>query len=173
MNSFKELIAQSLRRTREATLGVLGVTDPGLRAHLAEQMPDQLGADGCFLASPVFEHTFGWKEAPETLGDLEGDLLSTALLDALHKTKPAVDTLHKVSGPAYTVNENVEYQFMVVIDNGKGDLNNFKIGISDYNSEMFASSGLTINSMMLDNLHTLVLVKSFGSRKADLAKHPS
>jgi hypothetical protein len=31
---------------------------------------------------------------------------------------------------------------------------------------MFASAGLTINSMMLDNLHTLVLVKTFASRKA-------
>jgi hypothetical protein len=30
---------------------------------------------------------------------------------------------------------------------------------------MFASSGLTINSMVLDNLHTLVLVKNFESSK--------
>ncbi|MDQ3110446.1 MAG: tetratricopeptide repeat protein [Bacteroidota bacterium] len=90
-----------------------------------------------------------------------------ALLDALHKVKPAApDTSNKISGPAYSQNENVEYQFMVVVDNGKGDLNKFKIGISDYNSESFASSGLTINSMMLDNLHTLVLVKSFGNQKA-------
>jgi hypothetical protein len=63
------------------------------------------------------------------------------------------------------MNENVPYQYMVVIDNGKGDINKFKIGISDYNSEMFASSGLTISSMVLDNLHTLVLVKNFDSRK--------
>ena len=55
---------------------------------------------------------------------------------------------------------------MVVVDNGKGDLNKFKIGISDYNSQMFASAGLTINSMVLDNLHTLVLVKAFTNKKA-------
>jgi hypothetical protein len=54
---------------------------------------------------------------------------------------------------------------MVVIDNGKSDINKFKIGISDFNSQMFASSGLTINSMVLDNLHTLVLVKNFESSK--------
>jgi tetratricopeptide (TPR) repeat protein len=92
-----------------------------------------------------------------------------ALLDALHKIKgvsvPA-DTLHTVSsGPPYLKNDNVEYQYMVVIDNGKSDINKFKIGISDFNSQMFASSGLTINSMVLDNLHTLVLVKNFESSK--------
>jgi tetratricopeptide (TPR) repeat protein len=88
-----------------------------------------------------------------------------ALLDALRKTKPAADT-NMYNGPPYLSNENVEYQYMVVVDNGKGDLNKFKIGISDYNSQMFASAGLTINSMVLDNLHTLVLVKSFANKKA-------
>lgn len=88
-----------------------------------------------------------------------------ALLDALHKIKPAADTSKAVKGPDYTANENVEYQYMVVIDNGKGDLNQFKIGLSDYNSEMFASQGLTISSMVLDNLHSLVLVKTFSTRK--------
>jgi tetratricopeptide (TPR) repeat protein len=88
-----------------------------------------------------------------------------ALLDALHKTKP-VDTVKVYNGPPYLKNENVEYQYMVVIDNGKGDINKFKIGISDYNSAMYASAGLTINSMVLDNLHTLVLVKTFPNKKA-------
>lgn len=90
-----------------------------------------------------------------------------ALLDALHKTnKPAVDTAKVYNGPPYLKNENVEYQYMVVIDNGKGDINKFKIGISDHNSAMYASAGLTINSMVLDNLHTLVLVKTFPNKKA-------
>ncbi|CAN5912088.1 hypothetical protein BH11BAC7_BH11BAC7_03170 [soil metagenome] len=89
-----------------------------------------------------------------------------ALLDALHKVKPAADTSNAIKGPPYLLNENVEYQYMVVVDNGKGDLNKFKIGMSDYNSQMFASQGLTISSMVLDNLHTLVLVKTFTGRKA-------
>jgi DEAD/DEAH box helicase domain-containing protein len=88
VNRFLELVDQSLRRTRESTLSVLGITNPGLRVHLAEQMSNELGAEGCFLAPPVFEHTFGWKEAPETFGDLEQKLLSKALLDILEKAKP-------------------------------------------------------------------------------------
>lgn len=83
MNFFRDLIEQSLNRTREATLGVLGINDPGLRHHLAEQMGDELGAEGCFLAPPVFEHTFGWQESDKCLADLRGSLLSPRLLDTL------------------------------------------------------------------------------------------
>jgi len=35
---FKDLINQSLERTRESTLSILGLGDSGLRAHLAKQM---------------------------------------------------------------------------------------------------------------------------------------
>lgn len=70
MQYFSELIQQSLNRSRESTLSVLGISNPALRAHLNEQFSDELGAQGSFLAPPVFEHTFGWKEATETLRDL-------------------------------------------------------------------------------------------------------
>lgn len=83
MRFFTDLIEQSLNRTREATLGVLGVNEPGLRRHLNEKMVDELGADGCFLAPPVFEHTFGWKESEKRLLDIEGSLLSKSLLNTL------------------------------------------------------------------------------------------
>lgn len=53
MRFFRDLIEQSLERTREATLGVLGINHPGLRRHLSESMVNTLGAEGCFLAPPV------------------------------------------------------------------------------------------------------------------------
>lgn len=83
MGYFRDLIDQSLVRTREATLSVLGISNSGLRRHLAEGMTDELGAEGCFLAPPVFEHTFGWEESPKMLSDLEGNLLSSTLLSNL------------------------------------------------------------------------------------------
>lgn len=83
MQYFKTLIEQSLSRCREATLGVLGINDSGLRQHLAAQMNNTLGSDGCFLAPPVFEHTFGWEESDVTLADLKGNLLSQALVSTL------------------------------------------------------------------------------------------
>lgn len=84
MRFFRNLIEQSLERTREATLGVLGINHPGLRRHLSESMVNTLGAEGCFLAPPVFEHTFGWREAELRLQDLPSEgLLSPSLLDTL------------------------------------------------------------------------------------------
>lgn len=84
MRFFRNLIEQSLERTREATLGVLGINHPGLRRHLNESMVSTLGAEGCFLAPPVFEHTFGWREAELRLQDLPSEgLLSPSLLDTL------------------------------------------------------------------------------------------
>lgn len=81
---FKDLINQSLERTRESTLSILGLGDPaGLRAHLAKQMSNQLGEEGCFLAPPVFEHTFGWEPGNITFKALEGDLLSSEVIFAL------------------------------------------------------------------------------------------
>lgn len=82
MQFFSNLIQQSLDRSREATLSVLGISDTGLRKHLSIQMSEELGANGCFLASPVFEHTFGWKEAKQTLAELQ-PMLSPTLLHTL------------------------------------------------------------------------------------------
>ncbi|WP_349606897.1 DEAD/DEAH box helicase [Cupriavidus sp. DF5525] len=84
MRYFTNLIEQSLSRTREATLSVLGISNASLRRHLSEQMSDTLGAEGCFLAPPVFEHTFGWQESEDaTFAGLSGDLLTPRLVETL------------------------------------------------------------------------------------------
>lgn len=84
MRHFTDLIEQTLNRTREATLGVLGLNDGGLRRHLHQSLSSELGAEGCLLAPPVFEHTFGWHEANLQLQDLQTEkLLSSELLETL------------------------------------------------------------------------------------------
>lgn len=89
MKYFTTLVEQSLNRTREATLSILGINDEALRSHLGEQMNDELGSEGCFLAPPVFEHTFGWQESEATtFGDLSGKLLSKTLVDTLQSAPP-------------------------------------------------------------------------------------
>ena len=57
---FSSLIEQSLSRSTEATLSIMGVTNPQLREHLAQQMGADCGKPGSFLASPVFQQMFGW-----------------------------------------------------------------------------------------------------------------
>ncbi len=82
---FSSLIEQSLSRSTEATLSIMGVTNPQLREHLAQQMGADCGKTGSFLASPVFQQMFGWKESNHTMRSLtEGNaLLSKAVVDSL------------------------------------------------------------------------------------------
>lgn len=81
-----ELVQQSTERTREATLSVLGISDPGLRAHLTDCLSDDLEQPESLLAPVMFEHTFGWQTGDETLGQLSGDLLSERTVNALADT---------------------------------------------------------------------------------------
>lgn len=91
MRFFSDLIEQSLERTREATLGVLGISHAGLRNHLRQSLSPELGAEGCLLAAPVFEHTFGWQEADLQLQDLQTEkLLSGELLETLSQASAYV-----------------------------------------------------------------------------------
>lgn len=84
MRNFTDLVEQTLDRTREATLGVLGINDEGLRRHLHQSLNTELGTEGCLLAPPVFEHTFGWHESDLQLQDLQEEkLLSAELLETL------------------------------------------------------------------------------------------
>jgi hypothetical protein len=90
-----------------------------------------------------------------------------ALLDLIHKQNgnPVIkNDTNKVAGPNYVLNDNVEYQYMVIVDANKGDLNKFKIAITDFNAQMFSSNGLSVISIPIDNLHTAVLVKKFDNK---------
>lgn len=83
MKYFQSLIEQSLSRAKQSTLSILGISDPNLRAHLERQMTEELGAEGCFLAPPVFEHTFGWAPSDSSLDSLSGQLLEPDLVKTL------------------------------------------------------------------------------------------
>jgi len=82
---FSKLVEQSLSRSTEATLSILGVTNPSLREHLSEQMKSECGEDGSFLAPPLFEQTFGWEESGFTMDQLSSNkkLLSNAVVKSL------------------------------------------------------------------------------------------
>ncbi|WP_024300143.1 DEAD/DEAH box helicase [Methylomicrobium lacus] len=82
---FSSLVDQSLSRSTEATLGVLGITNPALREHLSSLMKSECGKDGSFLAPPIFEQMFGWQESDITMHDLaiKGGLLSKEVVESL------------------------------------------------------------------------------------------
>lgn len=80
---YSDLLEQACQRTKESTLSVLGISDPELREHLAEQMSQLPGGKFSFLAPPVFEHTFAWKQAQVTMSELSGKLLTKSVVNAL------------------------------------------------------------------------------------------
>ena len=83
---FSSLVDQARSRATESTLGLLGITHPGLREHLAGVLSAESGQGGSFLAAPQFEPTFEWEPADCRLRELAtgpDPLLSTTVIDAL------------------------------------------------------------------------------------------
>ncbi|RBO79594.1 DEAD/DEAH box helicase [Marinomonas aquiplantarum] len=78
---FSTLKQQANTRAKEATLGVLGINNTHLRAHLNELIE---GSEP-FVTGPVFEQMFGWETHPRKMSDMP--MLSTAVIDALDHEK--------------------------------------------------------------------------------------
>ncbi len=94
---FQALIEQLSQRSAEATLSILGISDPSLRQFLSEQFNQPIGSDTNFLADPVFEAIFGWEEANNTMDDLAvaGHIISRRLLEAMDDKLPAEFKEHR------------------------------------------------------------------------------
>jgi tetratricopeptide (TPR) repeat protein len=89
-----------------------------------------------------------------------------SLLDAIRKqrgeTTSTVSTpKDSLAPPAYIANAKTEFQFMIVFENGKGDVNKFRNELSNFNTSSFASSNLSISTIALDNKRTCIMVKKF------------
>jgi tetratricopeptide (TPR) repeat protein len=94
------------------------------------------------------------------------------MLDFLRKTngKGGViksDTSATKSG--YTTNDKVEFQYMVVVQTGKGDINKFKTALSDFNTANYSSARLEITSMVIDATRQIILVKKFADQKGAMS----
>lgn len=82
---FQPIIEQLSQRSAEATLSILGITDPDLRHFLSEQFNRPVGGGDNFLADPVFEAIFGWEQANIKMERLAGSLLERSLIEAMDK----------------------------------------------------------------------------------------
>lgn len=82
---FSTLLPELATRAARATVSRLGFSNPALRQYLTERFSVDLGEPGCFVGEPVFEATFGWKAADQTLAALSPGLLSPSLLNALDR----------------------------------------------------------------------------------------
>lgn len=84
---FSTLLPELATRAARATVSRLGFSNPALRQHLSERFSVDLGEPGCFVGEPVFEATFGWESAGQTLESLSPTLLSPKLVDALDRPR--------------------------------------------------------------------------------------
>ncbi len=81
--SYTKLADQLTKRATRAVLGLRGLRNQALRTFLEAALDHAPGAEGSFLADPVFEAIFGWRQADQSLGDLSGNLLHPSLVRAL------------------------------------------------------------------------------------------
>lgn len=88
------------------------------------------------------------------------DLIKKQKNPALASTMPK-DTVAK---PKFIFNETGEYYWVAIVENGKGDINKFKTGLSNLNGQSFGLLDLTVSSVFLDMTHQLISVKTFDGK---------
>ncbi|MCA9678704.1 MAG: DEAD/DEAH box helicase [Myxococcales bacterium] len=89
MSSFFQPLTHSLTaRAAASTVSLLGPASQTLRRHLLERLDQGPGADGSFLADPVFESLFDWEPDPRTMDQLVSEGLLPAELVAAMDAPP-------------------------------------------------------------------------------------
>lgn len=94
-----------------------------------------------------------------------------AILDQIKKQKGgtvATDSASVAAAkPKFVFKEEGDYFWVVIVENGKGDVNKFKEKIADLNNESFSTENYEVSSVFLDLGHQLISVKTFdGKRKS-------
>lgn len=94
------------------------------------------------------------------------------MLDFIRKSRSGVGVNPPENGKVdstYKLDDKVQFQYMVIIQNGAGDINKFRTVLSDFNTQNYGSAGLTITSMIIDPTHQAVIVKNFADQSAAMA----
>ena len=93
--------------TSQAVINRMRLKDPSLREFLQKEFEPKFGAGSDFLASPVFEATFGWKPAAKNC-DLT-ELMSKGIL--------AKNLVNNLSKPPLPLPENSEQKAKYIANN--------------------------------------------------------
>ena len=87
--SFADVVHDLSQRSSRALSSQLAVRSPELRRFLIDTFEAPAGSDGALLADPIFEATFGWRLARETMADLAGaGTLTPRLVGAMDSPPP-------------------------------------------------------------------------------------
>ncbi|QSH84833.1 DEAD/DEAH box helicase [Escherichia coli O1:HNT] len=82
---YAPLLNQLHQRAVRSVVSQLALRSKSLTHYLESQYFQPPGQEGSLLADPIFESTFGWMPADETMEDLRDKLISSPLVDALSK----------------------------------------------------------------------------------------
>ena len=104
--------------------------------------------------SPVKEKA---QEILELIKKQKTSALTTEVL-----TKDSTTVVPKPS--KFVFNENGDYYWVLIAENGKGDIDAFKIKLSKVNQELFSTLSIGISDMFLDGGHQLIMVKPFAGK---------
>lgn len=87
--SFADVVRELAQRSSRALSSQLAVRSPELRRFLTDTFEAPAGSDGALLADPVFEATFGWRPARETMAELaESGTLTPRIVEAMDSPPP-------------------------------------------------------------------------------------
>ena len=106
------------KRAVEATVSILGITNPKLRNHIIQQFRSP-NRDGTFLSDPVFEAIFPWESGSATMEQLAGDLLLPSLVQSMDSagfSKTIHPFTHQITAWEALLNEKKS----IVVTSGTG-----------------------------------------------------
>jgi tetratricopeptide (TPR) repeat protein len=94
------------------------------------------------------------------------------ILDLIKKQKtpdattaaPKDTTMNAAQKPKFVFNENGEYYWLLIAENKKGNLDEFKIKLSEINKTSFSIKDISISGVFLDANHQIIAVKSFNGK---------
>ncbi len=97
-----------------------------------------------------------------------------SMLDFIRKSKSGVGNTNPIdtagnAKASYASNDKVEFQYMVIVQTGKGDLNKFKAALSDFNTANYGSTQLSISAMVVDPARQAIMVNKFADQSAAMA----
>jgi DEAD/DEAH box helicase domain-containing protein len=78
---FSVLLNQLNKRAYRSVVGHFGFRNNALNRYLHEQLSNPPGKKGSLISDPVFEATFGYKQAKNKISSLRGGLLHSDLID--------------------------------------------------------------------------------------------
>jgi len=108
----------------------------------------------------------------EAYPDTDVSKEAAIILAYMNGKRAAADTKKKRE-VGYTYNEDANTIFIAVIPNSDKNVNQYKINISDFNTTYFSDKTYEVNSIEINPVNSIILVKDFEGAKDGLSYYSS